>query len=117
MCIRDSYKMSQVKQLTKILSLTPGSASGNSHVMLKKYKAVVNIPVAGQQKNLNYNFSEFSKNESKVSTVLTAKNLTDSRKLAVKIKKSLMEDINISCLLYTSPSPRDLSTSRMPSSA
>ena len=24
---------------------------------------------------------------------------------------------NISCLLYTSPSPRDLSTSRMPSSA
>ena len=25
--------------------------------------------------------------------------------------------LNISCLLYTSPSPRDLSTSRMPSSA
>ena len=24
---------------------------------------------------------------------------------------------NVSCLLYTSPSPRDLSTSRMPSSA
>ena len=28
-----------------------------------------------------------------------------------------MEDKNIVCLLYTSPSPRDLSTSRMPSSA
>ena len=28
------------------------------------------------------------------------------------VKKS-----NLSCLLYTSPSPRDLSTSRMPSSA
>ena len=27
------------------------------------------------------------------------------------------EDIPITCLLYTSPSPRDLSTSRMPSSA
>ena len=27
------------------------------------------------------------------------------------------EDNPISCLLYTSPSPRDLSTSRMPSSA
>ena len=27
-----------------------------------------------------------------------------------------MENVNI-CLLYTSPSPRDLSTSRMPSSA
>ena len=25
--------------------------------------------------------------------------------------------LNVSCLLYTSPSPRDLSTSRMPSSA
>ena len=25
--------------------------------------------------------------------------------------------VNINCLLYTSPSPRDLSTSRMPSSA
>ena len=26
-------------------------------------------------------------------------------------------DMNITCLLYTSPSPRDLCTSRMPSSA
>ena len=26
-------------------------------------------------------------------------------------------DLHIACLLYTSPSPRDLSTSRMPSSA
>ena len=31
--------------------------------------------------------------------------------------KSLIIDEVISCLLYTSPSPRDLSTSRMPSSA
>ena len=28
-----------------------------------------------------------------------------------------MSDQGMSCLLYTSPSPRDLSTSRMPSSA
>ena len=28
-----------------------------------------------------------------------------------------MEYVNSICLLYTSPSPRDLSTSRMPSSA
>ena len=27
------------------------------------------------------------------------------------------EDLSYDCLLYTSPSPRDLSTSRMPSSA
>ena len=34
-------------------------------------------------------------------------------------KKSIADKIEIlnSCLLYTSPSPRDLSTSRMPSSA
>jgi len=29
----------------------------------------------------------------------------------------VMSDLDIACLLYTSPSPRDLSTSRMPSSA
>ena len=31
--------------------------------------------------------------------------------------KGIIRYKNISCLLYTSPSPRDLSTSRMPSSA
>ena len=33
------------------------------------------------------------------------------------IRQLLDEEILYSCLLYTSPSPRDLSTSRMPSSA
>ena len=28
-----------------------------------------------------------------------------------------LDDLDVDCLLYTSPSPRDLSTSRMPSSA
>ena len=32
-------------------------------------------------------------------------------------KASRLLDITLTCLLYTSPSPRDLSTSRMPSSA
>ena len=32
-------------------------------------------------------------------------------------KEQTLTPHNISCLLYTSPSPRDLSTSRMPSSA
>ena len=35
--------------------------------------------------------------------------------LDVKCRKNLHQDTD--CLLYTSPSPRDLSTSRMPSSA
>ena len=34
----------------------------------------------------------------------------------LKLKKRLVAEIK-RCLLYTSPSPRDLSTSRMPSSA
>ena len=33
------------------------------------------------------------------------------------IQPKVEQDINLNCLLYTSPSPRDLSTSRMPSSA
>ena len=37
-------------------------------------------------------------------------NASDSRRFAVEATTGL-------CLLYTSPSPRDLSTSRMPSSA
>ena len=32
-------------------------------------------------------------------------------------QQSLVNDVKQACLLYTSPSPRDLSTSRMPSSA
>ena len=34
-----------------------------------------------------------------------------------KIKKSVIKNLVITCLLYTSPSPRDATLSRMPSSA
>ena len=40
----------------------------------------------------------------------------DEVTLGVKLAGDKVESINC-CLLYTSPSPRDLSTSRMPSSA
>ena len=36
------------------------------------------------------------------------------KEIPTKLKAMLKKDV---CLLYTSPSPRDLSTSRMPSSA
>ena len=36
---------------------------------------------------------------------------------AAKEGKAVMDLVNNSCLLYTSPSPRDLRKSRMPSSA
>ena len=40
------------------------------------------------------------------------------RKNTIRVAKQAMEkSMQYACLLYTSPSPRDLSTSRMPSSA
>ena len=44
---------------------------------------------------------------------------SDSQLLACEALCSAPTTLNVdwSCLLYTSPSPRDLSTSRMPSSA
>ena len=41
----------------------------------------------------------------------------DVADLHVDLSKNLLTDEIRDCLLYTSPSPRDLSTSRMPSSA
>ena len=33
------------------------------------------------------------------------------------VMSNVIQDLNLDCLLYTSPSPRDPKTSRMPSSA
>ena len=42
----------------------------------------------------------------------------DSNKAQTRVEQMIAEGAEIiDCLLYTSPSPRDLSTSRMPSSA
>ena len=43
--------------------------------------------------------------------------IDDDRQIYVVVHNDRTEDPLIICLLYTSPSPRDLSTSRMPSSA
>ena len=48
-------------------------------------------------------------------TVVEFVHLTSPKNKSVVIHKDIQGDIT--CLLYTSPSPRDLSTSRMPSSA
>ena len=47
---------------------------------------------------------------------ITAKELLGEELGEVKVRRAKGSK-NITCLLYTSPSPRDLSTSRMPSSA
>ena len=45
------------------------------------------------------------------------KHLADSLDPLEEQLERLLDELNQTCLLYTSPSPRDLSTSRMPSSA
>ena len=45
------------------------------------------------------------------------KKLRGHGKLTEADIKTAMREVRMACLLYTSPSPRDLSTSRMPSSA
>ena len=49
-------------------------------------------------------------------TVITKSDLVDSDFLPL-VEEQILEELSETCLLYTSPSPRDLSTSRMPSSA
>jgi len=41
----------------------------------------------------------------------------DKKRILYLLRKQAPLRLTIDCLLYTSPSPRDLSTSRMPSSA
>ena len=59
--------------------------------------------------------------QNKMLKELNYNSLDDLIKSTVPEKIQLKDGLNIgesnSCLLYTSPSPRDLSTSRMPSSA
>ena len=45
-----------------------------------------------------------------------ALDITPTRSELINLKRRIKQTKN-GCLLYTSPSPRDLSTSRMPSSA
>ena len=48
---------------------------------------------------------------------MLVKHLLDSLSILKDLPKGRLLDVGTGCLLYTSPSPRDLSTSRMPSSA
>ena len=54
--------------------------------------------------------------EDVVAGTRTPQYITKKGRRDAKVKELSMEE-SMPCLLYTSPSPRDLSTSRMPSSA
>ena len=65
------------------------------------------------------NLGNVSPINSKVSSASHIKSLKSQRRVlerVIEIEKDVT-DLNTSCLLYTSPSPRDATLSRMPSSA
>ena len=47
----------------------------------------------------------------------TGSDISPCNRIHVKLAERVREGIRSACLLYTSPSPRDLTASRMPSSA
>ena len=57
---------------------------------------------------------EIAKNSAQIGNEILKVNYNKIQKISSKGRKG---DLVTNCLLYTSPSPRDLSTSRMPSSA
>ena len=71
--------------------------------------------------NVAHHLSIALKNSGFEISQIFSRNLITSKKLASKIGCDFTSEIekvqDYDCLLYTSPSPRDLSTSRMPSSA
>ena len=76
------------------------------------------LVVEGNLKEENQSFSEAGIQTHTESLKHSLSYFTDQLNIDV-VNPSSDENIseNIDCLLYTSPSPRDLSTSRMPSSA
>ena len=68
--------------------------------------------ITGASEGLGVEFARIAASEGH-SLILTARSEDKLNALAAELRS---DNIEI-CLLYTSPSPRDLSTSRMPSSA
>ena len=102
------------KYYTKVCNFYYGK---NSIKLINQKK---NLPLNGN-KEISFNQIEIiSKSETKLI------NLKDIKKLPKLLKEKINKDLKIivkknknfsSCLLYTSPSPRDAHESRMPSSA
>ena len=87
----------------------------------KEFQDPADDPNAGFDKEFKQDsmFNQLGKildsrgNPRPLDTVIT----DDGKKHKVNFQQAKMIRMLLTCLLYTSPSPRDLSTSRMPSSA
>ena len=91
--------------------------------MTKKYFGTDGIRGAINSENINgdmfFKFglasgTYFKSQKKRKQTAIIAK---DTRLSGYTLEPALVSGLASACLLYTSPSPRDLSTSRMPSSA
>ena len=70
-----------------------------------------------QQRVPKFGFSSRVNNSLKQLNLRDLKDLSEVSLETLKENKLISKSVTKVCLLYTSPSPRDLSTSRMPSSA
>ena len=92
--------------------IIPPSSSSTANPQLEEVDNVSSLlqkaSQVAQGRELNFNQA--------LQGILARLDVLDQR-LETKEIKVIVEVQHIYCLLYTSPSPRDLSTSRMPSSA
>ena len=101
---------------------TPGGAFGSCRYKLRsidydisEYVRLVDVFKAHKIKYFLYNGGGDSQDTAnKVGQLSSKLGYSIS---CIGIPKTIDNDLPLTCLLYTSPSPRDLSTSRMPSSA
>ena len=82
-------------------------ASGFDEINLEDFLAGVRDVLEGAEPQMTYDEAKVVINDY----------FQEVRRKAVEQNKEAGEEFLKICLLYTSPSPRDLSTSRMPSSA
>ena len=78
------------------LLVLSGAGTGKTRVLTSRFVYIV--------KNLNVDFNKIIA-------------VTFTNKAANEIKERVNTELQSNCLLYTSPSPRDVEESRMPSSA
>ena len=71
----------------------------------------------GDIAGMPYEFENRTKNYNAVDLLLSSNTYTDDTICTFACAEALIKNLNMACLLYTSPSPRDISGSRMPSSA
>ena len=74
-----------------------------------------NILIIGANRGLGLEFvKQYSNTNHNI--IATTRNKNSSKELS-EINNIDIAELDLTCLLYTSPSPRDISGSRMPSSA